>query len=369
MNRTAYAGSMDYGDGFYDSDIIIEDKNENAPQDPGEPEGNQKKPSCMLRLLSVIGILIGILLIALGIWLIVVLSSVSYTDERIDHSLAEESGVSLFEKNGLESIMIFGEDNHSAGENGRSDTMILLTADKNSNKLKMTSFMRDLYLDIPGYGYDRLNAAYVYGGAKLACETIEANFGIRIDRYIIFDFEGFTAVIDSLGGIEVELTEEEIEYINWQSKRNHQTESDHELDSSDYSFHENENGDETALVGLSGRQALWYARDRDSAGSDFDRTQRQRTLIDIILKKLKDSDPISAVAAATGIAAHLKTNMDPMQLTGSGISLMLSLNSERKEFRVPTSDNYYDQWAGSSLVLGIYDTELECSRLRKFLSE
>ena len=102
------------------------------------------------------------------------------------------------------------------------------------------------------------------------------------------DFESFTAIIDAMGGIDLPLTAEEIDYINWQCWRNKQVETRNELDIDSYQFESSENG-ETAMVHLNGRQALWYARDRDSAGSDFDRTSRQRTVINTVFSKLKSS--------------------------------------------------------------------------------
>ena len=146
--------------------------------------------------------------------------------------------------------------------------------------------MRDIFVSIPGYDDNKLNAAYAFGGAKLACETLELNFGIRIDNYLIVDFNSFTDIVDSLGGIDLELTYNEITYINWQSYRNHQTEDENELKADEYTYYLDRDGYEVALVHVNGRQALWYARDRDSAGSDFDRTQRQRIVINTIFNKL-----------------------------------------------------------------------------------
>ena len=98
-------------------------------------------------------------------------------------------------------VMLFGEDNSKGDKHGRSDTMIMMTIDNNHKKLKLTSFQRDTYVYIPGYGYDKLNASYNYGGAKLSIQTIEANFGIKVDRYAVVDFDSFKKIIDTLGGV------------------------------------------------------------------------------------------------------------------------------------------------------------------------
>lgn len=121
--------------------------------------------------------------------------------------------------------MLFGEDNSNGDKHGRSDTMIMMTIDNNHKKLKLTSFQRDTYVYIPGYGYDKLNASYNYGGAKLSIQTIEANFGIKVDRYAVVDFDSFKKIIDTLGGIDMEVTQDEIDYINYQMYKNNQADT------------------------------------------------------------------------------------------------------------------------------------------------
>ena len=121
-------------------------------------------------------------------------------------------------------IMLFGEDTRKGSDIGNSDTMVLFSIDTRHKKLKMLSFMRDTYVDIPGYGENRINAAYTYGGAALTVSTIQKNYGIKIDRYAVVDFSSFKKIIDVLGGIDVPLTAEEVDYINWQFWINQQEE-------------------------------------------------------------------------------------------------------------------------------------------------
>ena len=367
--RINNSGRMDYGDGFYDdqkeSRYLQEPENGSYADNSRPPERKKKKTG--LKVLGVIILILGIVLIFLLLFLVVVLSRVHYTTENPDHSIAENAGITLRSDPGVENILIFGEDNHFEGENGRSDSMILLSIDKKHRKLKQTSFMRDMYLEIPGYGYDKLNAAFSYGGAKLATETIEYNFGIRIDNYMIIDFNSFTDIIDSVGGIDLQLTRTEIEYINWQSYKNKQTDKEAELDPDSYSYYEDKDGNNVANVHLIGRQALWYARDRDSAGSDFDRTQRQRIVINTLFEKLKSSGPLKLLSATFAISGYMTTNMNPLTLAGEGFRIIFSLGYQKTEHRVPTSDNYYDDYNDSGSVLVISDTELEKERLYTFI--
>ena len=107
-------------------------------------------------------------------------------------------------------VLLIGADTRKGETKGNSDTMILLSLDTKNKKLKLLSFMRDTWVSIPGYGENKLNAAFTYGGAELTVKTIQANYGIKIDRYAIVDFKSFKNIIDKLGGIDIELTQEEI---------------------------------------------------------------------------------------------------------------------------------------------------------------
>ena len=120
-------------------------------------------------------------------------------------------------------VMLFGEDNKGEDEHGRTDTMIMMSVDNRHKKIKLTSFQRDTYVYIPGHGNNKINAAYTLGGPKLTIETIEANFGIKVDRYAVVDFDSFIEIIDTLGGIDMEVTQDEITYINYQMYKNGQS--------------------------------------------------------------------------------------------------------------------------------------------------
>ncbi len=379
-DRDIYSNSSDdYGDGFYADDTnkyepnylqdeYDEDEYYNKNREPiGSHKSGKNKKGVFGKIVKAILIILAVLVLIIAVFIILVLARVNHSDENPDHSIAENDGIVLRSEKNIENILIFGEDNHQEGVYGRADTMILLTIDKNRNLLKQTSFMRDIYIYIPGYYYAKLNEAYAIGGAKLATETVEYNFGIKIDNYMIVDFNSFTDIVDSLGGIELELTYDEIQYINWQSYRNKQVDTETELDPDSYEYDYNDNDEYVTLVHLNGRQALWYARDRDSAGSDFDRTKRQRIVIDTILSKLKGSDPIRLMAALYSSSEYLTTNMDSFTLLGKGLDLLSALKFERSEHRIPTSDNYYDVWNETGEALQIDDSELENERLYEFV--
>ncbi len=248
-------------------------------------------------------------------------------------------------------VLLFGADKND-GTSQRSDTMILLSIDNRHQKLKLTSFMRDLWVYIPDYGYSKLNHAYAYGGPKLAISTIEQNFGVGIDRYAIVDFKSFKSIIDILGGVDIELTDEEIDYINWQSWKNNQVETRNELQ-------------ETAgVVHLNGRQALWYARNRGDmeagfSGSDFDRTARQRKLLKTLVKSMKSASISQIISIVDEIGPLVTTNLKKTEITTLVANSLTYLSYDMIEYRMPSDGNYAAGWHYGMSTLDVVDWDFE----------
>ena len=111
-------------------------------------------------------------------------------------------------------FLLVGRDAHGEGENGRSDSMMLCSVDTGANTVTLISFLRDMYVSIPGYRDNRLNAAYSMGGSELLIAALEENFGVSVDVSLEIDFEGFVGLIDKLGGVEITLTREEASHLN-----------------------------------------------------------------------------------------------------------------------------------------------------------
>lgn len=266
-------------------------------------------------------------------------------------------------------IMLFGEDSRKNGEDhGRSDTMIMLSIDNRHKKLKMTSFLRDLYVNIPGYGQDKLNAAYTHGGPQLSIQTIESNFGINIDRYAVVDFNAFKDIIDILGGVDIELTEEEVAYINWQSYLNNQTEERHEIE------------EVAGVTHLNGRQALWYARNRGYqeeehpevviAGNDFERTSRQRKLLETLLGEFKSADLGQIVQIVGKVGPMITTNLKKDEITTLVANSLTYLSYDFEEYRVPEDDLFEYAWTDDEQsIVVITDWVTQRKRLALFVFE
>ena len=160
-------------------------------------------------------------------------------------------------------ILLIGQDRRPGEGRQRSDAIILCTVNKKDGSVTMTSFMRDMYVQIPGYQDDRITACYPLGGMKLLDECIEKNFGIRVDGNVEVDFDGFAGIIDAMGGVDIELTDAEARYLNGY-------------------YHWNLS---SGLNTLNGEQALGYARNRSIGNSDFERTNRQRKVVNALIER------------------------------------------------------------------------------------
>ena len=130
---------------------------------------------------------------------------------RIKANLNKEG---LMQSEDVMNILLLGTDARSKNDRGRSDSMILVSINKATKEIVLTSFLRDIYLAIPDIESTRLNHAYAYGGADLVIDTLEKNFKIKIDKYAQVDFSSFITVVDAVGGVEINVTEEELPYIS-----------------------------------------------------------------------------------------------------------------------------------------------------------
>ncbi len=224
---------------------------------------------------------------------------------------------------GLINILLVGQDRREGEGRQRSDAMILCSFNPETNKMAMISFLRDLYVQIPGHEDNRLNAAYAYGGFDLLKETLEVNFGITVDGCFEADFEGFEKIIDTVGGVEIELTAEEADIV----------------------------GADEGLCTLSGKQALTYARIR-KIDSDFQRTARQRKIMGAVFQKAK-SYSLTELAMFFGeIMPLMATDMTEDQIMPLALTLASSFqNLETESYTVPAEGTYKNEMIRGMAVL------------------
>ena len=230
-------------------------------------------------------------------------------------------------------ILLIGQDTQENVSGTRSDSMILVTVRQKEKEIVLTSFMRDLYVDIPGYKANRINVAYTLGGTQLLDETIEQNFGINIDGNIAVDFTGFADCIDILGGVDMELTASEAGAINKELFKKQPS----ILNGTD------PQADRWALVGgkrhLTGKEALQYARIRE-IDSDFNRTSRQRKLLSALFEKLKGIDLKTMNALLTEALPLLTTDLPNQKLIGYGAGILLMQPVQIRTDRIPADGTF-----------------------------
>lgn len=200
-------------------------------------------------------------------------------------------------------LLLIGEEGIYDDGLGRSDSSLILTINKEQHTLKLTSLMRDILVKIPGYLDNKLNSAFHNGGGKLLRETVEKNFGIQIDGYIIVNFQGFEDIVDELGGVEIELTEREAEYLN----------------SHNYISKKRFRNVVPGKQILNGNQTLGYCRVRYviSSGNldgDFGRTERQRRVLVSLFDKYKSQNPVKMVKIAQKLLHYVSTNLDNSEI-------------------------------------------------------
>jgi polyisoprenyl-teichoic acid--peptidoglycan teichoic acid transferase len=173
-------------------------------------------------------------------------------------------------------ILLIGVEQFENAQN--TDSMIIATMNTKNHTLKLTSLMRDLYVQIPGYKDNRLNAAYGIDGIELLYDTIELNFGIRMDGYALVNFDAFEKIIDMIGGVEITLNSKEVTYLR----------------TTNYISHPEERDVVEGSQVMTGNQALGYCRIRKvttgTENDDFGRTQRQRIVLNAIYDKLKSKN-------------------------------------------------------------------------------
>ena len=224
-------------------------------------------------------------------------------DSTADESILNETNFQS--EKGITNILLAGTDGRPGEENSRSDAMMILTVDSKNKSLKLTSLNRDTYVNIPGHGNQKLTHAYSYGGANLLVETIENNFEIDIQNYAVVDFYSFMDIVDTLGGVEVDVHENEINEINkfikWDTYKWSGETSPMELIKN------------SGIQKLNGYQALSYARIRKN-DSTQERDRRQRQVIEALMNGVKDLPVTKYPKLLDTILPYVKTNMKPTEI-------------------------------------------------------
>ncbi len=265
----------------------------------------------------------------------------------------------LYTNSAVKNVLFLGVDGYEGA--GRSDVMMLVSIDNNTGKIKLTSFMRDNWFNIPGYGTDKLNAAFAYGGAELTVKTISQTFGVKIDNYAQVDFTTFRNIINALGGVDVDITADEAGYVNWQLRKNGQ---------SGYGLLKDSGG----VQHLNGHQALWFCRDRGGngfSGDDFMRTGRQRRVVQSIAKSFRNLTPGKLLKLIYTVKKdNVNTDLSKSDLVWYAKNSSKLLSYKFMERCVPQDGEWQAGWSdGGAWIIDLNDFEGLKSDIQKMIYE
>jgi LCP family protein required for cell wall assembly len=239
---------------------------------------------------------------------------------------------------GITNIALFGVDSRDSSDTGRSDSIMVLSIDKVHNKIKISSVMRDTYVKVAGHGMTKITHAYAYGGPTLAIKTLNSNFDLNIRNYATVNFEGMAKIIDSLGGVQVDVKSNEVHYLNLDLD---------EIAKLDHSSlkHVTSKG----LQNLNGVQAVAYSRIRMTGNGDFERTDRQRTVLTALLEKVKAGGAIKFPGMVSSILPDTTTSFGQLDILALGTSVLTSNMSNIDQVRFPV-----DGYCKGETIGGVY---------------
>ncbi len=323
---------------------------QHRPPQKRKKKKKKKKNSVKKIIIRVILILLIIFILLFGIYSCISLSLITKINYKETGARTRTAGA--MSESYVESVLFIGTDGRSVDDRGRSDSMILVSLNKKTNEIIMTSFLRDSYVNIPGRGMDKLNAAYAYGGAELLMDTIERNFNVKIDHYVLVNFTSFASIIDAAGGIDLTLSNEEAEAVNviLVSEVNNL-------------MGDEPNADFLAgggKVHLNGKQALCYSRIRYVGNNDFERTQRQRAVMTQLIKKAASSGPSFISKVSKEALPNITSNMTRAKLYTLSLRLPFVLTYDTKQLQIPADGTFWGENVTAGAVLAMdYASNIE----------
>ncbi|MDE4086599.1 LCP family protein [Planococcus maritimus] len=249
------------------------------------------------------------------------------------------------DNSGYQNILVLGVDSRGE-EQSRTDTMMMVTHDRENNEVKITSFMRDIYADIPGYQSYKLNTAYYLGGVDLLASTLREMFGVEIHNYALVDFQSFETLVDiaAPGGVEIDVEKEMSEKIGVTLS--------------------------PGVQNLNGQELLGYARFRSDNEGDFGRVRRQQQVIAALKDELISVSSIPKLPKLAGAAqAYVQTDMPLVDQLKLATQLGTGGSSEIERLTIPVEGGYsYANYPQAGSVLEI-DIEQNRRALEEFLSQ
>ncbi|MHB9941082.1 LytR family transcriptional regulator [Clostridium sporogenes] len=254
-------------------------------------------------------------------------------------------------------IAFFGLDRRKKDEPSRSDAIMIVSLDKRHKKVKVSSIMRDSYVDIEGHGKTKLNHAYAYGGPELAIQTINSTYKLNIRDFVSVDFYGLEKIIDAVGGVEIPVRSDEIKYINTYMQETAKIQGK--------SVQEVQNPGTQSLDGM---QAVAYARIRYTSGGDYERTERQRTVLTAIMNKIKKIGPTEFPGIVSVLLPNVESSLSSTEIMKMGTSVF-SLGVDNVEQQRFPLDDYCDGKLIDGVYYLLFDKEKTVDQMHKYIFE
>ena len=277
--------------------------------------------------LWIIGIILGVFIIGIG----GVYIYGNYMFNKVEKIEVDKNDVGITEEveeklspysNSIINIALFGVDSADVST-GRSDSIIIATIDTIHKKLKLTSVMRDSYVNISGIGNDKINHAYAFGGPQLAIKTLNENFNLNIEDFVAVNFDSLPKIIDMIGGVTVDITSEEVSHIPGISS--------------------------AGTYNLNGAQALSYSRIRYATGGDYVRTERQRTILTKIFEKILTINPMKYPSLLNEVLPMVQTILDYSKILELGTEVLKMGVTTLEQERFPL-----DGYCQGEMINGVY---------------
>lgn len=275
------------------------------------------------------------IIIAIVLVIVVILSSLVFIYNRlfsdlttVDISDKEEDlniKPNITRNQDIINLALFGIDTRENTYDGsRTDTIMIVSIDNKHNKIKISSIMRDTYVDIPGVKTDKINHAYAYGGPELSIRTINQNFDMDIKDYVTVNFVALEKIIDELGGVQIDVKPEEVSHVR-----------------------------EGAVAGvqtLTGKQAVNYCRIRYVGNADYERTERQRRVLTQVIGKLQQEKSLSTLLNLLDMAMpNVETSLSKTEIMNMGAKILATGTRDIEETRLPLSTN-----SKGTMIDGVY---------------
>ena len=277
--------------------------------------------------LWIIGIILGVFIIGIG----GVYIYGNYMFNKVEKIEVDKNDVGITEEveeklspysNSIINIALFGVDSADVST-GRSDSIIIATIDTIHKKLKLTSVMRDSYVNISGIGNDKINHAYAFGGPQLAIKTLNENFNLNIEDFVAVNFDSLPKIIDMIGGVTVDITSEEVSHIPGISS--------------------------AGTYNLNGAQALSYSRIRYATGGDYVRTERQRTILTKIFEKILTINTMKYPSLLNEVLPMVQTSLDYSKILELGTEVLKMGVTTLEQERFPL-----DGYCQGEMINGVY---------------